>query len=97
MAAPGGAPGVRHVVIGSRKSDLAMWQAREVKRLLEALPGTAGRFTFEIQTEIAKGDVVLDQHLAALAASQPGIFTKELEVGLQVRPAGGVGDAPNDV
>lgn len=75
----------RHVVIGSRKSDLAMWQAKEVKRLLEASTTTEGRFTFEIRTEIAQGDVVLDQHLASLAAAQPGIFTKELEVGLQVR------------
>lgn len=62
-----------------------MWQALEVKRLFESSPSIAERFTFEIQTEIAKGDVVLDQHLASLAAAQPGIFTKELEVGLQVR------------
>ena len=62
-----------------------MWQACEVKRLLEALPGVADLYTFEIQTEIAKGDIVLDQHLGSLAAAQPGIFTKELEVGLQVR------------
>lgn len=80
------AAALRTVIIGSRKSDLAMWQAREVQRLLEALPQSrAGRFAFEIRTEIAQGDVVLDQPLAALAAAQPGIFTKELEVGLQVR------------
>lgn len=37
---------------------------------------------FEIRTSITEGDVVLDRPLAALAAASPGIFTKELEVGL---------------
>jgi len=35
-----------------------------------------------IETEGSRGDVVLDTPLSALAASDPGIFTKELEVGL---------------
>jgi porphobilinogen deaminase len=84
------------VVIGSRKSELAMWQAREVVRLLNAAAaaaattGGAPRYTFEIVSEVSTGDVQLGAHLASLAAAQPGIFTKELEVGLQVRAGGRV-------
>lgn len=67
------------VIIGSRKSDLAMWQARHVAgRLGAAFP----HLTFEIATEVTTGDHILHTHLAALAAVNPGIFTKELEVGL---------------
>lgn len=68
-------------VIGSRKSDLAMWQAREVQSLLSSRYGGATT-AFPIQTEAALGDNVLDQSLATLAAANPGVFTKELEVGL---------------
>ena len=69
----------RHLVIGSRKSDLAQWQARAVKAALEAAhPG----YSFEIQTELASGDTILDTHLATLASANPGVFTKELETGL---------------
>jgi hydroxymethylbilane synthase len=67
------------VVIGSRKSDLALWQARRVQKLLsDAFP----EFRFVIETEATTGDHVLDMHLAVLAAASPGLFTKELEVGL---------------
>jgi hydroxymethylbilane synthase len=70
-----------HFVIGSRKSDLALWQARAVKSLLEkAFPS----LTFDIKTEITLGDRVLGTHLSTLAASSPGLFTKELETGLLV-------------
>lgn len=69
----------RRIVIGSRKSDLAMWQARRVQALLStAFPD----YTFEIRTEATTGDHELDAHLAVLAAASPGLFTKELEVGL---------------
>jgi hydroxymethylbilane synthase len=67
------------IIIGSRKSDLALWQAREILRQLEeAFPSKS----FEIKTEISRGDIILDQHLSVLASSSPGIFTKELEEGL---------------
>lgn len=66
-----------HFIIGSRKSDLALWQARHVHALLSE-PG----LNIEIRTEAAMGDNVLDKPLAALASAHPGIFTKELEVGL---------------
>lgn len=70
-------------ILGSRKSDLALWQAREVERLLSGRRANA-RVTMPvvIETEGSRGDVVLDTPLSALAASDPGIFTKELEVGL---------------
>ena len=70
------------LTIGSRKSDLALWQAYEVLRLLRAAaPGAA----FTLRTELASGDVALDAPLAALAAGCPGVFTKELEVALLAR------------
>jgi porphobilinogen deaminase len=95
-AAAPGAPSPL-VVIGSRKSELAMWQAREVERLLHAHPRNNGgapppaggasspsspALSFVIRTEASTGDRVLDQSLASLAAACPGIFTKELEAGL---------------
>jgi hydroxymethylbilane synthase len=58
---------------------LALWQARRVQKLLsDAFP----EFRFLIETEATTGDHVLDTHLAVLAAASPGLFTKELEVGL---------------
>ena len=70
-----------HFIIGSRKSDLALWQARAVKALLEsAFPAR----TFEIRTESSLGDRVLTSTLSSLASAHPGLFTKELEVGLAV-------------
>ncbi len=71
-----------HFIIGSRKSELALWQARAVKLLLEK--GFPHK-TFEIKTELTVGDNVLDVHLATLASAAPGLFTKELETGLLVR------------
>jgi hydroxymethylbilane synthase len=69
----------KHIVIGSRKSELALWQARHVHaELCAAHPA----YTFEICTEATAGDHILDAHLATLAAQNPGLFTKELEVGL---------------
>lgn len=56
-----------------------MWQARRVQALLSA---AFPDFTFEIRTEATTGDHELDAHLAVLAAASPGLFTKELEVGL---------------
>lgn len=70
-----------HFIIGSRKSELAMWQARAVKALLETAFPT---FSFEIRTETSLGDRVLSSPLSSLAAANPGLFTKELEAGLIV-------------
>ena len=65
--------------IGSRSSELALWQAYEVVRLLR---GACSDVAFPIHTELASGDVKLTASLASLAAASPGIFTKELEVAL---------------
>ena len=68
--------------IGSRDSALAMFQAREVQRTLTEAHGAARGFSFEIISTNSLGDRVLDQPLAVLAGSNPGLFTKELEGGL---------------
>ena len=70
------------IVLGSRKSDLALWQAVEVLRLLSCGDGAPGAQGMCIRTEVAQGDVALEQSLSSLAAGNPGLFTKELEVGL---------------
>lgn len=63
------------VVIGSRGSQLALWQARWVQSRLEA----AG---FETRIEIIKttGDKILDVPLAKVGSK--GLFTKEIEEAL---------------
>lgn len=63
-----------------------MWQAKEIFRLLHKHP-RGQRIkeqygTIEIHTEASLGDIILNQSLATLASSNPGIFTKELETGL---------------
>jgi hydroxymethylbilane synthase len=65
------------LIIGSRGSQLALWQAESVKAQLEALhPQT------EIRIEIIKtsGDVLIDVPLAVIGGR--GAFTKELEKAL---------------
>jgi hydroxymethylbilane synthase len=62
------------VVIGTRGSALALWQARHVASLVESLnPGT------EVDLEIikTKGDKILDTPLALIGGK--GLFTKEIE------------------
>mmetsp|Transcript_5488 Transcript_5488/g.6620 ORF Transcript_5488/g.6620 Transcript_5488/m.6620 type:complete len:380 (-) Transcript_5488:168-1307(-) len=64
--------------IGTRKSDLAMVQARYVVSLLQnANPGLNVKITQKIE---AVGDVRLDQSLKELAAQVPGLFSKHLEL-----------------
>jgi hydroxymethylbilane synthase len=67
------------VLIGSRKSVLALWQTKHVKKLLEE------RFPdkkFEIYEKETHGDLVLDKPLVEIGSSHPGLFTKDLEVDL---------------
>jgi hydroxymethylbilane synthase len=68
------------IVLGSRKSDLALWQALEVLRV--CAQGAPRPRALEVRTEAASGDVAQDAALSTLAAGNPGLFTKELEVGL---------------
>jgi len=71
-----------HYVIGSRSSELAMIQTRHVASLLQK---KFPKFTFLIESKKAHGDKVLDKPLAVLAGATPGLFTKDLEVGLVSR------------
>jgi hydroxymethylbilane synthase len=66
------------VVIASRRSKLAMWQAEHVRdRLLGLYP----RLRVEILGLTTRGDEVLDQSLAKIGGK--GLFVKELEVALE--------------
>lgn len=65
------------LVIASRESRLAMWQAKHVRqRLIEAWPGRE----VEILGMTTEGDRVLDRALNEIGGK--GLFTKELEVAI---------------
>ena len=67
----------RRLVIASRESRLAMWQARHVQALLrERYP----QASIEILGMTTEGDRVLDRALSEIGGK--GLFTKELEVAL---------------
>jgi hydroxymethylbilane synthase len=66
----------RRVVIGTRASQLALWQANWVKQKLErAHPGLA----VELKIIKTRGDAVTYMPLPKLGQQGKGIFTKELE------------------
>ncbi|MCX6123087.1 MAG: hydroxymethylbilane synthase [Ignavibacteriales bacterium] len=63
--------------IGTRSSELALWQTYHVKALLEArFPGLA----IDVQKIKTTGDKILDAPLAKIG--DKGLFTKELEIAL---------------
>lgn len=64
----------RHVVIGTRGSELALWQSNNVKSLLETLHSDV---TVELKTIKTTGDKILDSPLSRIG--EKGLFTKELE------------------
>lgn len=66
---------MKKIIIGSRGSDLALWQASHIKRQLEELGA-------EVSITVIKtmGDAV--QHLSFDKMEGKGFFTKELEVAL---------------
>jgi hydroxymethylbilane synthase len=67
---------IRKLTIGTRGSQLALWQTNWVKsRLLESNPG----LDIHIQVISTKGDRVLDVSLPKLGEQGKGLFTKELE------------------
>lgn len=66
--------------IGSRGSDLALWQSRTV---LAALRGAAGEWATDITIITTRGDVDQSPYLAG--GVEKGFFTKELEVALLER------------
>lgn len=65
------------IVIGSRGSELALWQAKYVKKEIEKQNKTVA---VEIKIIKTKGDKILDVALSKIG--DKGLFTKELEVGL---------------
>jgi len=64
----------RKFIIGSRGSDLALWQTNFTKTALEKYFPQA---TFEIRIIKTKGDAVLDTALSKIG--DKGLFTKEIE------------------
>ncbi len=64
--------------IATRKSELALWQARHVARKLEALPAVSGVDLVPMST---RGDEVLDRSLQKIGGK--GLFIKELEAAMQ--------------
>lgn len=66
----------RAVRIGTRRSDLALRQARMVQHALAALGAASALVTFD-----TLGDQILDRPLSALGAK--GLFTAELEAALR--------------
>lgn len=68
---------MREIVIGTRDSELALWQTNWVlKELQKIYPD----FTFRIKKIKTQGDKILDVALAKIG--DKGLFTKELEVAL---------------
>ncbi len=63
---------MKHIIIGSRGSDLALWQANHVKSRLENLGNTV-----EIKVIVTQGDAI--QHLSFDKLEGKGFFTKEIE------------------
>jgi len=66
---------MQHIVIGSRGSDLALWQANHVKAQLENLGCSV-----ELKIIVTQGDAI--QHLSFDKMEGKGFFTKEIEVAL---------------
>lgn len=67
----------KKIRIATRKSELAMWQARHVETLLRAEhPG----IEVELLPMVTRGDIILDQPLAQIGGK--GLFLKELEKAL---------------
>ena len=65
---------MRKIIVGSRRSKLALTQTKWVIRQLEALHLP---FTFEIKEIVTKGDVILDVQLSKVGGK--GLFVKEIE------------------
>lgn len=63
------------IIIGSRGSDLALWQANHIKKQLESLSCEV-----EIKVIVTQGDAI--QHLSFDKLEGKGFFTKEIEIAL---------------
>jgi hydroxymethylbilane synthase len=67
----------RRLVIATRESALALWQAQHVRTRLEALYPTSA---IELLGVTTQGDRIIDRPLAAIGGK--GLFVKELEVAI---------------
>jgi len=67
----------RRLVIATRESALALWQAEHVRTRLEALYPTSA---IELLGVTTQGDRVIDRPLAAIGGK--GLFVKELEIAM---------------
>ena len=68
--------------IATRKSELALWQAKHVADMLEALPQVSNVTLIPLST---RGDEILDKSLQKIGGK--GLFIKELEVAMQAAEA----------
>lgn len=64
--------------IATRKSALALWQAKHVAAVLQGLPEVSGTELLPLST---RGDEILDRSLQKIGGK--GLFIKELEVAMQ--------------
>lgn len=67
----------KRLIIGTRKSDLALWQANFVKKEIER---TNKNIIVELKHISTKGDKIVDVALSKIG--DKGLFTKELELAL---------------
>ena len=67
-----------NIRIATRKSALALWQARHVAAALERLPGISSTELLPLST---RGDEILDRSLQKIGGK--GLFIKELELAMQ--------------
>ena len=65
---------MNRLIIATRASDLALWQAYHIKERFEA---SYPDLTVELNKIVSKGDKILDKPLALVGGK--GHFTKELE------------------
>jgi hydroxymethylbilane synthase len=82
MAGVAGTPAVKRVIIATRRSRLALWQAEHVKQRLQALHAGVSVDLLPLST---RGDELLDRRLNE--AGGKGLFVKELETALAERRA----------
>lgn len=72
---------MRTIVVGSRRSDLAMTQTKQVIDELEQASRQMGKdYRFEIKEIVTKGDIILDVTLSKVGGK--GLFVKEIEKAL---------------
>lgn len=71
-----------HLRIATRKSELALWQARDVADKISALPGVSA---VELVPLTTRGDDILDRSLQKIGGK--GLFIKELETAMRLGAA----------